>query len=191
LRQQHLSPHDFEHYLQKGSDTLTAFLQQKYSTFTPQQKVEVSFAHQAVFVGKAHLTGSLDMIDIHDGAISVTDYKTGKASRTWTGKTDFEKIKLHKYKQQLMFYELLLQNSRDYSRYEIDGRYLQFVEPTQSGDIVHLDASFTPEECEHFSRLIEAVWKHITTLELPDTSNFESNYKGMLAFESWLLDERG
>jgi len=189
LQNQYLAEDDFNHYLQKGSDVLSAFLEASYDTFNDHQKVEVSFAHQAVFIGRAHLTGALDMIEINDGTVSVTDYKTGKPSGSWTGRTDYDKIKLHKYKQQLMFYELLLRRSRDYSKYNIGKRILQFVEPTPSGDIVSLEATFTREECERFERLIQAIWQCITTLELPDISQFEQNHKGMLAFENWLLDE--
>ena len=38
-------------------------------------------------------------------------------------------------------------------------------------------------------KLVRAVWHCITTLELPDVSEFEPNYKGVLAFEQWLIDK--
>lgn len=190
LRTQYLAEKDFEFYLQKGSDVLTAFLDGKPDAFNQNQRVEVNFAHQGVHIGGAHLTGSLDMIEINDTLISVTDYKTGKPSSSWIGKTDYEKIKLHKYKQQLMFYELLLRRSRDYSTYQVDRRRLQFVEPTLDGSLVTLEADFTPEETARFERLIQAVWRSITTLNLPDISQFEPSYKGMLAFEAFILDEQ-
>ncbi len=191
LRDQHLSEADFANYFQKGSDTLNAFLQQKYDTFTPTQKVELNFAGQQVKIGDAHLTGSLDLVDIskEDKTIIVSDYKTGKASTSWTGKTDYEKIKLHKYKQQLMFYKLLVEQSRDYNQYTVPKGCLQFVEPTPRGDILSLEESCTAEELETFTRLIKAVWHKIITLDLPDTSTYDQNYKGMLAFERDLLEE--
>ncbi|MEO5950330.1 MAG: ATP-dependent DNA helicase [Candidatus Saccharimonadales bacterium] len=188
LTAQYLSPTDFATYLQKGSDALQTFLDQKYISFTPSQKTELSFAGQHVMVGDAHLTGSLDLVDIYEKTIIVTDYKTGKPSRSWTGKTDFEKIKLHKYKQQLMFYKLLIEYSRDFRGYTVDNGILQFIEPTQNGEILALEATCTFKELELFTKLIQAVWKHITTLDLPDTSIYEPTYKGMLAFEKWLID---
>jgi hypothetical protein len=135
------------------------------------------------------LTGSLDLVDIStaDKSIIVSDYKTGKASTSWTGKTDYEKIKLHKYKQQLMFYKLLIEHSRDFNQYTVEKGCLQFVEPTPRGDILSLEASCSPEELETFRLLIKAVWNKIMTLDLPDTSTYEQNYKGMLAFEKDLL----
>lgn len=191
LRDQHLSDADFTTYFQKGSDTLHAFLSQKYDTFTTSQKVELNFAGQQVKIDDAHLTGSLDLVDIspETKTIIVSDYKTGKPSTSWTGKTDYEKIKLHKYKQQLMFYKLLVEQSRDYNQYTVEKGCLQFVEPTPRGEILSLEASCTAEELDAFRQLIKAVWTKIMSLDLPDTSNYEQNYKGMLAFEKDLLEQ--
>jgi DNA helicase-2/ATP-dependent DNA helicase PcrA len=190
LRDQHLAEADFATYFQKGSDTLHAFLSEKYDTFTDTQKVELNFAGQQVMIGDVHLTGSLDLVDISatDKTIIVSDYKTGKASTSWTGKTDYEKIKLHKYKQQLMFYKLLIEQSRDYNQYTVEKGCLQFVEPTPRGEILSLESTCTDEELESFRQLIKAVWRRIVTLDLPDTSTYDPNYKGMLAFEQDLLE---
>jgi len=189
LRSQHLSENDFSQYLERGSAALTTFLEEKHVSFSPTQKTELDFSYQNVFVGKAHLTGKLDLVDIKEDTVIVTDYKTGKPSRSWTGKTDYEKIKLHRFKQQLMFYDLLLSKSRDYSKYTVEKGVLQFVEPSLQGEILSLEASFTSGELERFTKLIEAVWRHIVSLDLPDISEFDPSYKGMLAFEERLLDE--
>jgi len=189
LQGQHLRDADFQTYLQKGSQVLTDFLDTKYQEFVPTQKTELNFASQNVFLGDAHLTGTLDLVDIVDGAITVTDYKTGKPSRNWTGKTDFEKIKLHRYKQQLMFYYLLILHSRSYSNYRIEKAVLQFVEPTKAGEIAALEARFSEEDLQEFIKLIRVVWRHIKTLDLPDISHYDPTYKGILAFENDLLQE--
>jgi len=187
LRSRHLPEKDLSHYLQKGSDVLLTYLEAKYDHFHARQKAELSFAGQSVFLDEVHLTGSLDLVDFSDNVITVTDYKTGKAARSWTGKTDFEKIKLHRYKQQLMFYYLLVHHSRDYHNYSVEKAALEFVEPTPSGEIITLEARFSQEDLEQFKLLIRVVWKHIVTLQLPDTSTYEPTYKGMLAFEQDLL----
>lgn len=189
LASQHLPAEDLQKLTTRGISALTQFLDSHYQTFTRHQKTELSFANQGAVTESAQLTGNLDLVDIDDGHILVTDYKTGASSRDWKGKTDGEKIRLHKYRQQLMFYQLLVTGSRDYGRYEYEGGVLQFVEPDRSGDIHALRAEATPEELEVFSHLIGAVWRSITTLELPDISNFEPNYKGMLAFEDFMIDK--
>lgn len=188
LARERLSDEEYKQYSQKGADSLLKFLSHAYDSFATTQKTELSFAGQNVFVGDAHLTGKLDLIDLADRKALVTDYKTGKPSRDWKGSQDYEKIKLHKYRQQLMFYELLVSKSRDYSNYEYAGGVLQFVEPDTSGKIHALDAQYTREELAEFELLVQAIWRCIVTLDFPDTSEFEPNYKGILAFEKHLID---
>ncbi|MEO5949601.1 MAG: ATP-dependent DNA helicase [Candidatus Saccharimonas sp.] len=189
LQSEHLSEEDTLTYGKRGIDNLRKFLTSYYDSFTSTQKSELSFAGQGVMVGEAKLTGSLDLLDLQNKTITVTDYKTGKPSRDWKGASEFEKIKLHKYKQQLLFYQLLCEHSRDYRKYVFGGGVLQFVEPTPSGTFCALDYTFTNEEKERFIKLLCAVWHCITTLELPDISEFEPNYKGILAFEDTLIDK--
>lgn len=192
LEAQHLPPDDFALYLDKGTAALTAFLDAKSSDFHDTELAELDFAHQGVVVGGARLTGKLDVADIdkHNKTIFVTDYKTGKPSHSWKGASDYEKIKLHKYRQQLMFYQLLVTSSRDYSNFSFTGARLQFVEPDmKTGDILSLEDTFSEEELAEFARLIGVVWRKITTLELPDISGYSADYKGMVQFEEDLLTE--
>ncbi len=192
LESQHLPPDDFELYLDKGMAALTAFLDAKSSDFHDTELAELDFAHQGVIVGGARLTGKLDVADIdkHNKTIFVTDYKTGKPSHSWKGASDYEKIKLHKYRQQLMFYQLLVESSRDYGNFSFTGARLQFVEPDmKTGDIFSLEDTFSEEELAEFARLINVVWRKITALELPDISEYSADYKGMVQFEGDLLTE--
>ena len=189
LQKQRLDTNDFESFATRGTDALSKFLNTEYSSFAPGQKSELNFANQNVFVGDAHLTGSLDLVDINENHIIVTDYKTGKPSRNWKGNGEYEKIKLHKYRQQLMFYQLLCERSRDFAKLEFDGAILQFVEPTPNGEIVMLDASFSRAELEEFAQLIKAIWRRIIALDLPDISNYPATLKGILQFEQDLLDK--
>ena len=167
-----MSARDYQHYLQRGTASLTAFLGAKYDTFAASQKVEMSFAHQQSTVGDAVLTGALDLVDIDEEArtMIVTDYKTGSASRGWNGKSDAEKLKLHRYRQQLMFYKLLVEHSRDFASYRVDAGALQFVEPTADGDIVTLTTDFADDDLEEFTTLVETTYRHITALTLPEVS---------------------
>ena len=189
LDEQYLPPNEFEALLQRGSNALTAFFESGQGLFAASQKTELTFGGQGVMVGDARLTGVLDVLDINESIASIIDYKTGKAVHSWKGTTEYEKIKLHRYKTQLLFYDLLVSGSRDFSRYSVGNCTIQFVEPTRSGDIVSLEASFTPEDRERMRKLITAVWRHIITLDMPDTSAFEPNYKGILEFEQYLIDE--
>ncbi len=182
----------FALYFERGSHALTTFLSAKGDDFLVTQKPELGFADQQSRISEARLTGTLDLVDIDHQAktIIVTDYKTGRPSHSWQGKSDGEKIKLHKYRQQLLFYKLLVENSRDWSTYTVTHGRLQFVEPDEHGDIVMLELEFDSDEISTFATLVNTVWSRITTLDLPDTSHYLPTYRGMLDFEQFLLDEK-
>lgn len=192
LSHMRLSPLDYATYQQKGSEQLQIFLAANYDSFTQTQKAELDFGRQEVVLDQARLTGKIDVVDINekDKTMVVTDYKTGKPALSWKGSDEWEKIKLYKYRQQLMFYYLLIRHSRDYHAYEVSSGRLCFVEPTKSGDCSTLELSFDREEIEHFSKLITKVWDKIMNLNLPDTSRYEPTLKGLIQFEQDLLDDR-
>lgn len=192
LKQERLGLLDYDSYLQKGSEQLQAFLGQKYDTFSPTQKVELNFAGQEVILGDARLSGMLDLVDFDQEArtMIVTDYKTGKPAASWKATTEHDKVKLYKYRQQLLFYKLLVENSRDYGKFTVKQGCLQFVEPTQAGDITSLELEFDKDELERLNMLIGRVWERIISLDLPDTSSYDPSIKGILAFEDDLLNDR-
>lgn len=180
---------DFSHQLQKGSDGLRQYLDQRYDSFSPEQTAEFDFSRQGSSLDEARLTGIIDILQVNEKTkkIDLADYKTGKPATNWQGKTDFEKIKLHKYKQQLMFYRLLIESSRQFHGYKVTSSRLEFIEPTRTGDIVALNAQYTSEELVHFKRLIKVVWQCILDCDFADTSDYEKTYKGILGFEKDLL----
>lgn len=192
LQKARLSEVSFEKLLEKGGDILPAYLEQRYDSFTPHQLAEYSFVNQGVVLGDARLTGNIDLLDVNKETkeVIVTDYKTGKAVSSWSGRTDYEKIKLHKYRQQLMMYKLLVEGSRDFGGPHIATRgIIDFVEPDSDGVVQQLVMVFDDEELAQFKRLIQVVWRHIIALDLPDTSKYPPNYQGVLAFERDLLEQ--
>jgi DNA helicase-2/ATP-dependent DNA helicase PcrA len=190
LKNQYLSKIDFEKYLARGSDALRTFFDKKYDSFNPSEKAEVNFSNQHSIVDKAHLTGKLDLANIDKSGkiMAITDYKTGRPTLSWSGKSDFDKIKLHRYKQQLLFYKLLVEHARDWRGYSVESGVMQYIEPTMSGDIVSLETGFNSDELNNFAKLINIVWDHIIELNLPDTSAYDQSYKGILTFEQDLID---
>lgn len=185
-----LSQNEHDALVQRGGATLSTYLHDRYDSFSPRQIAEKDFISQGVAIGDAHLSGKIDLIDLNDTTSEaiVTDYKTGKSLTSWNGKTDYDKIKLHKYKQQLMLYKLLIENSRDYrGKYSVTIGALEFVEPDERGQINRLEMFFDPDELERFQKLICVVWDKIHNLDLPDISGYEQNYKGILQFEDDLI----
>ena len=191
LKKERLSDSDFQHYLLQGSQHLPLFFESNVLPMKTSQKAEVTFSHQDVRIGDARLTGSLDMIDVDttDKSLVVTDYKTGHPSLSWDKGDDGTKLKLHKYRQQLIFYKILAENSSEYGNYTVTHGQLAFIEPTKAGDSVVLSLDLTDQDVERTKQLIEAVWKRIVSLSLPDTSNYSPDFKGVLAFEQDLIDD--
>ncbi len=188
LERQHLQPDDEKQFTKRGIDALTKFLEVEYGNFSRTQKTELGFGEQGVVLDGAKLTGSLDLVTINDKSIRVVDYKTGAPSREWRGSTEYEKIKLHKYRQQLMFYQLLIEHSRDFAKYTFDGAVLQFVEPDRQGKLHRLETSFSTDELVYFQQLIVAVWRRITALDLPDISTYDQSLRGIEQFEQDIID---
>lgn len=189
LRECHVSDLDFDHFLTRGSDALNGFLTARYESFNNEQIAERNFSGQGVQVGEALLTGAIDLIEVNenDKTITVTDYKTGRASSSWQGKTDIERIKLHHYRQQLIFYKLLLEHSREYAGYTVIQGRIEYVEPTSSGQIVTLDIYFDgSRETDELLPLIAVVWQRIMNLDFSSNTS-GTTYKDILAFEDQLL----
>ncbi len=191
LSKQPLSSHSYQHLLQKGSDILPLFIEQYYDEFTADQIAERDFYGQDVVLGKSRLTGVIDVmsVDLKNKTVTVIDYKTGKPSLEWKGKADYEKVKLHKYKQQLMFYKLLIENSRQWSSYKVEQGILQFVEPeNDSKKIPQLELKFNDSEIADFKKLVAAIWQHIQSLNFPEINKYPKTYKGILEFEKDLIN---
>ncbi len=187
LNEQRLRAANYDYYLQKGSDALQTYLNTRYDSFHVNQKVESSFSGQHSIINNVHLTGTIDVMEIdeQDKIITLTDYKTGKPASKWQGRDDYEKIKLHRYKQQLLFYKLLIENSQKYSDYTVKNATLEFVEPEkESGEIRQLMLEYSDKELQDFLTLLESVWKKIKDVDLPNISKYEQNYKGIVQFEN-------
>ncbi|HEX5796992.1 MAG TPA: PD-(D/E)XK nuclease family protein, partial [Candidatus Saccharimonadales bacterium] len=149
------------------------------------------FNNEGVIVSGARLSGKIDKLHFTDsGTVKVVDFKTGKPAKSWQGRDEHEKVKLHKYKQQLMFYKLLVENSASYGKkLTVAGGALEFIEPDENGNLVDdLELIVDPKELSRFSQLIGAVWSHITSLEFPNITKYPKNLRGIQKFEQDLLE---
>lgn len=199
LEHERLSKQDTIQFLERGTEALTKFYEAKQADFSPEDKVEVNFKDQGVLIEgmgsangtTAHITGKIDrIIHVGGGRIVVCDFKTGKAKKEWAPKGEYEKIKLYEYERQLLFYKLLIDNSRDYKNvYTVNGGKLMFVEPLPNGQIVELHLDFDEEKLDRVKRLVGIVYKKIMDLDFPDTSMYGEKLEDIIAFEDKLLAE--
>jgi DNA helicase II / ATP-dependent DNA helicase PcrA len=191
LEHQRVGQKDFDHLWQRGQEDLQLYYDSKSSFFNPQDLVERNFSNQQVMVGEACLTGKIDrIVELQKGRVSVHDIKTGKPSVSWAGKDSDQKIKLDKYRRQLLFYKLLVENSRDYRHLSVDEGVLEFVQSLEGQFIeLRLPVSHSEEELEQLRKLIQVVYHHIVTLDFPDVSSYSQDYKGYQQFIEDLLAE--
>jgi DNA helicase II / ATP-dependent DNA helicase PcrA len=185
LSKRNLSDTSYELMKDRGEKCFKTFLAQKADTFNPEDLHEYDFRKEGVLLGPAHLTGKIDkmIIDKQSKTISIVDFKTGSSYKTW--KTNDPK--LHKYKQQLYMYKLLVEGSYTFADYNVKDAYLQFVEPNDEGEIVDLHLAFDSDELKRTRDIAIAVWKRIQKLDLPDVTNYEKTMKGIRSFEDDLI----
>lgn len=187
LLRERLSVRDHRHFLKQGRDALSVYLKIRGSTFDPAHKIETNFKNQGVVIGEARITGKIDKMIPQNNEMRVVDFKTGKTFDSWESPRADEKVKLYKYRRQLIFYKLLVENSRDYHGYSVNEGALEFLEPDKKGEIRDLFLEITSEEKEYTKRLIEAVYKKIIALDFPDTRGYAKDLEGVKRFEERLL----
>lgn len=192
LVRKQMSKSDLKNYLARGAKAIEAFYRERSMSLRPEQKPEQDFYAQNVFVGSARLSGKLDLLEVTKSGVVVTDYKTGKPLGDWSEskKSAYEKIKQHHYRQQLFFYKLLIDGSRDYgdNGHQAFKGELVFIEPNKEG-IQSLELDITDEnEIKRLKNLIAVVWRHIQELNFPDVSKYTQDIAGIREFEQDLLD---
>jgi DNA helicase-2/ATP-dependent DNA helicase PcrA len=182
-----LPKHEMLKQTERGEKVLGRIYEMTEGMFTPLDQVEVDMKHEGVMLEGAHVIGKLDLLRVIDKTYEVVDFKTGKAFSSWDdAKTDTDKIKLHKYRQQLIVYKLLLENSIHYKDLPVGKLSLWFVEEEKFSELV-LDAG--EDEVMRTQKLVEAVYKKIITLDIvPDLSPYGETYKGLLEFENDLIE---
>lgn len=184
-----LLPSDRTKQEKRGVDLLTKYFAENGESFLPEDEVEVNMASEGVVVDGAVLSGKLDLLRTLHGSYIVRDWKTGKPVTSWDmkGKDQYEKIKLHHYKQQLIFYKILLEHSTHY-RLPVASLELEFVEQILSDDhVAPLVFSPSDDEVKRLTALIAAVYRKIMTPDFPDTSAYPPTLEGIIAFEDDLI----
>ncbi|PSO45700.1 MAG: hypothetical protein BRC22_00630, partial [Parcubacteria group bacterium QH_9_35_7] len=190
LNKEELTKSDFEDLLDKGHQALSVYYKQKKDEFSVDDWVEFSFRNQGIKVGNAHLRGKIDkMREKENNLIKVYDFKTGSALDNWKGRGKFEKIKAWRYRNQLVFYKLLVENSRKFgNKFRVNTGQLEFLEP-EDEKIKEMSLQIDQKEVDRLSRLAQIVFKKVQNLNFPDISKYSDNIKGIKAFEEDLLEE--
>jgi DNA helicase-2/ATP-dependent DNA helicase PcrA len=190
LARKHLKKTEHTKLDKRGREALALYFKQRGKGLEVRDMIERGFNNEGVVVAGASLSGKIDKLHFTEaGHVKVADFKTGKPATSWQGKDEFEKIKLHKYRQQLLFYKLLVEGSASFARkLTVVSGALEFIEPDEKGKLVDsLELSFDADELQRFARLIGAVWTHIMKLDFPDVSGYPKNLRGIKQFEEDLM----
>jgi DNA helicase-2/ATP-dependent DNA helicase PcrA len=194
LTRQWLGQADFADCQARGIEELTLYYDVKSSDLKVTDEVEFNFSDQQVMVGNACLTGKIDrIVQLAEGRVSVHDIKTGKPTDTWQTSETEKKLTLHKYRYQLQFYKLLIEESRKFGgKTQVEQGVLEFVQPFD-GRFVELalpSQDLADGEMDRLKQLIVVVYDHIQQLNFPDTNDYPAGLKGMQQFEEDLLEGR-
>ncbi len=190
LYAQRLNKEDFEKMLEKGRGQIPVYYDARKGSFDSADLIERNFKNQGVVVGGAKIAGKLDKIKIvGEREMAVFDLKTGKALRKWGNDR-----KSRNYKDQLVFYKLLVEHSRDYGKYTVGEGVIEFFQP-DNGEIVLLSHFITEEEVLEMKKLVEVVFKKIMALDFPGVSRYADSYGridegGVTEFRLDLLEGR-
>lgn len=170
----------------RGHIFLKDFYKKKKDFFLATDIVEADFSKEGVLVDGAHLTGKIDFLRKEGDAYTVIDFKTGDSYSAWDEAklSEYEKYKLHKYRQQLICYKLLLEGSKSFKEGAGD-LSLFFVEDLEAA---MLALPISEDEVEEMKTLLSAVYKKIVSVDFPDISKYEKSFKGVLQFEKDLRE---
>ncbi len=180
-----LSPVDTRVQIERAEKALTLYVKSHGKDIDPSDLIETNFKNQGVVVGDARLTGKIDKMHIKGNTVIVSDWKTGKAKDSWEVTGD-EKIQLHAYARQLLFYKLLVEGSTDFNSYVVEEGRLEFLEPMKN-TFVTLPLEINGDEVVRLRKLIEVVYRKIINLDFPDVSTYSLDMKGCMEFEDDLL----
>jgi DNA helicase-2/ATP-dependent DNA helicase PcrA len=184
MRAKKLTPEQTKLEIERGQKALTEYLKVRGNIFKKGDRAEHNFRSEGVLIGEVRMGGKIDRMEIDQKAktITVVDYKTGKSYEKWSSIA-----KLHKYRQQLYCYKLLVENSPAFEGHKVVKGRLEFVEPDENGKVCALELSYDLKELERVKRLLNAMWYRVMNLDFPDTNSYSKTLKGIREFEEFLL----
>jgi DNA helicase-2/ATP-dependent DNA helicase PcrA len=188
-----LSRADYKNFLEKGLSALDLIYKEKILTMQDTDVSEVDFKNEGVTLKDGDviipLTGKIDVLHYKDKSdIYVADYKTGKSFTDWVkGNSENEKIKLHFYKNQLVFYKILIKKSKTLNHLNVLGGVLEFIEGDSELRDLYLD--ITDDDVERLEGIIKGVYKRIMNHDftIPEELSGLGELESIESFEDMMM----
>lgn len=173
-KKQDLLEEDIKTLIERGEDEPPLAIDEYQSILqNPGAKAEVDFSSEHLFFEDIPITGKIDHLNIDEQnkLIDIYDFKTSTISDRdkWHSKES-----LYIYHFQLLFYRLLLKQSKFYHDYTVRSMNLLFTTPNRRETLDHPNGKFhkltlTEEDIAKddldFEDLIKAIYHQITTLD--------------------------
>ncbi|MCL2085702.1 ATP-dependent helicase, partial [Candidatus Saccharibacteria bacterium] len=160
------------------------------SLFLPETD-DVSEVAISTFWNGVQITGRIDYVLRDDATkiLRILDFKTGEPHAKYSD----SKLGLYKYRWQLYFYKLLLENDKRYAGYRVVGGSLNFTaRDAESGMILPpIEFEFDEKLDKRFRDLLKIVSQRVKKLDFsrPDEAELRKRSNGMMSFEDYLLGE--
>ncbi len=188
LNREKILQKDKQGLIDQGHIQLKEFWSRK--TMEDNYETERSFSY-GVRVGEANLKGNIDKIifDYQGRKALVMDYKTGKAGtnkqykRATSGQLngEFSEFRFLKNYNQLVFYKLLVENSKDFkNRFWVTQGGLEFVNCSETTELPTVILDITNEDEARLTQLIQAIWTKIMSLDFSIPTEFTQDYQGTI-----------
>lgn len=147
---------------EKGPSDLLVSLKE-FSKILLRGKAEVDLSSEKLVINGVPVTGKIDhlIIDENEKTIIIYDFKTGGYHKEkWRSHAT-----LYKYMLQLGFYKLLLNHSREYSKYQVKEAHILFVTPDKYANEVYDKLyEFSQDDENELLTLMKAVYSQIESL---------------------------
>lgn len=185
LALQQITKRETERYDAQGRDHLKQLLTVKGFKLDSAGQAEVSL--DIILPGSIHLNGKVDNLLFNPPSLLITDYKTGKSPGSIETKDKTKAVKAWSLKRQLEFYCLLATKSGRYKNIDTLSTRAIYID---SDRLQGLELKYNPskDSLARLERLVETVWQHIIKFDLPDTSRYNKDISGILAFEDDLIN---
>ncbi len=158
----------------------------------PGAKAEVNLHHEHPSFDGVPITGKIDHLEIDPAAktIEIYDFKTGKHH---AGKWD-SYPNLYKYRQQLIFYKLLLNSAPSYQKYQVTRGHILFVAPDQEGKVYDKVYEFDDADESELRQLAASIYRRVKSLDFVERPELNLSpdkartLKDVKAFIAQLID---
>ncbi len=190
LEKQIINKQDFLKYYNKGIDNLTKFYPIFVTQINSNDFVEFNFKGQNVWLDESYLTGQIDriVVDEKNKEMIVIDYKSSKSLSIKEIKNKQNELRYFKYQIQIIFYKILIENSRDFGgKYKVNKGFIQFLEADKNDQFSFLEIPIDKSLYNTIITLIPIVYNKIQNLDFSINIDYEDNLKGILQFINYLI----